>query len=164
MRSRIAGSLLLGLLDGRYELFSLGSVVVVVLGEPELSLDGIVEEYPLDSLLGHTVARYGEVPEEREEQRGVADRVVLLSVGRERDEDGPLVVGDARRRRFEDDRVAFAVLPCLRNELQDGRKLTFSSSVAAAEFSKFADILSAALSQHHLSGFEIAQLEFHHLH
>ena len=32
------------------------------------------------------------------------------------------------------------------------------------EFSKFAGILSAALSQHHLSGFEIAQLEFHHLH
>ena len=31
-------------------------------------------------------------------------------------------------------------------------------------FSKFADILSAALSQHHLLGFEIAQLEFHHLH
>ena len=31
-------------------------------------------------------------------------------------------------------------------------------------FSKFAGILSAALSQHHLSGFEIAQLEFHHLH
>ena len=30
-------------------------------------------------------------------------------------------------------------------------------------FSKFAGILSAALSQHHLSGFEIAQLEFHHL-
>ena len=40
----------------------------------------------------------------------------------------------------------------------------FSSSVATAEFSKFAGILSAALSQHHLSGFEIAQLEFHHLH
>jgi len=36
--------------------------------------------------------------------------------------------------------------------------------VATAEFSKFADILSAALSQHHLVGFEIAQLEFHHLH
>ena len=34
----------------------------------------------------------------------------------------------------------------------------------AAEFSKFAGILSAALSQHHLLGFEIAQLEFHHLH
>ena len=32
-----------------------------------------------------------------------------------------------------------------------------------AEFSKFAGILSAALSQHHLSGFGIAQLEFHHL-
>ena len=29
--------------------------------------------------------------------------------------------------------------------------------------SKFAGILSAAFSQHHLSGFEIAQLEFHHL-
>ena len=42
--------------------------------------------------------------------------------------------------------------------------LTFSSPVATAEFSKFAGILSAALSQHHLSGFEIAQLEFHHLH
>ena len=31
--------------------------------------------------------------------------------------------------------------------------------MATAEFSKFAGILSAALSQHHLSGFEIAQLE-----
>ena len=31
------------------------------------------------------------------------------------------------------------------------------------EFSKFAGILSAALSQRHLSGFEIAQLEFYHL-
>ena len=39
-------------------------------------------------------------------------------------------------------------------------KLTFSSPVATAEFSKFAGILSAALSQHHLSGFEITQLEF----
>ena len=45
-----------------------------------------------------------------------------------------------------------------------GMKLTFSSPVATAEFSKFAGILSAALSQHHLSGFEIAQLEFRHLH
>jgi len=35
--------------------------------------------------------------------------------------------------------------------------------VATAEFSKFAGILSAALSQHHLSGFEIAPLECHHL-
>ena len=39
-------------------------------------------------------------------------------------------------------------------------KLTFSSSVVIAEFFKFADILSAALSQHHLLGFEIAQLKF----
>ena len=43
-------------------------------------------------------------------------------------------------------------------------KLTFSSPVATVEFSKFAGILSTALSQHHLSGFEITQLEFHHLH
>ena len=33
--------------------------------------------------------------------------------------------------------------------------------MATAEFSKFAGILRAALSQHHLLGFEIAQLEFH---
>ena len=39
--------------------------------------------------------------------------------------------------------------------------LTFLSIV---EFSKFAGIMSAALSQHHLLGFEISQLEFHHLH
>ena len=43
-------------------------------------------------------------------------------------------------------------------------KLTFSSPVATAEFSKFAGLSSAALSQHHLLGLEIAQLEFHHLH
>ena len=43
-------------------------------------------------------------------------------------------------------------------------KLTFSNPVATAEFSKCVGILSAAFSQHHLSGFEIAQLEFHHLH
>jgi len=43
-------------------------------------------------------------------------------------------------------------------------KLTFSSPVATAEFSKFVGILSAALSQHHLSGFGITQLEFYHLH
>ena len=42
--------------------------------------------------------------------------------------------------------------------------MTFSSPVATAEFSKFAGILSEALSQHPLLGFEIAQLEFHHLH
>ena len=33
--------------------------------------------------------------------------------------------------------------------------------MATAEFSKFASILSVALSQHHLLGFEIAQLEFY---
>ena len=33
--------------------------------------------------------------------------------------------------------------------------------MTTAEFSKFAGILSVALSQHHLLGFEIAQLEFH---
>ena len=39
-------------------------------------------------------------------------------------------------------------------------KLTLCSPVATAEFSKFAHILSAVLSQHHFLGFEIAQLEF----
>ena len=43
-------------------------------------------------------------------------------------------------------------------------KVTFSSPVNTAEFSRFAGILSAVLSQHHLLGFEIAQWEFHHLH
>ena len=37
-------------------------------------------------------------------------------------------------------------------------KLTFSSPVATAEFFKFAGTLSATFSQHHLLGFEIAQL------
>ena len=37
------------------------------------------------------------------------------------------------------------------------------SNLATDEFSKFADVLSAALSQHHLLGFEIVQLKFHHL-
>ena len=36
-------------------------------------------------------------------------------------------------------------------------KLTFSSPVASAEFSKCAGILSVTLQQHHLLGFEIAQ-------
>ena len=43
-------------------------------------------------------------------------------------------------------------------------KLTFSSPMATGEFSKYAGILSAVLSQHHLSRFEIAPLEFRHLH
>ena len=45
-----------------------------------------------------------------------------------------------------------------------GMKSDVSSPVVAAEFSKVAGILSAVLSQHHLSGFEIAQLEFRYLH
>ena len=45
-----------------------------------------------------------------------------------------------------------------------GMKTDLFQSVATAELSEFAGILSAALSQHHLLGFEIAQLEFHHLH
>ena len=43
-------------------------------------------------------------------------------------------------------------------------KLTFSSPMATAAFSNFAGILRAALSQHHLLGFQIAQLEFYYLH
>ena len=43
-------------------------------------------------------------------------------------------------------------------------KLTFASPVATTEFSRFAGILSAAISQHHLLWFEIAQVEFHYLH
>ena len=38
-------------------------------------------------------------------------------------------------------------------------KLTFFSPVATAELSKFSAMLSATLQQHHLLGFEIAQLE-----
>ena len=45
-----------------------------------------------------------------------------------------------------------------------GMKTDLSGPVATAEFSKFDGILNAALSQHRLPGFEIAQLEFHHLH
>ena len=41
-----------------------------------------------------------------------------------------------------------------------GIKTELPSPVATVEFSKFAGILNAALSQHHLLGFEITQLEF----
>ena len=47
---------------------------------------------------------------------------------------------------------------------ETGMKTDLSSRVATSEFSKFAGILSAAFSQHHLFGFGIAELEFHHLH
>ena len=43
-------------------------------------------------------------------------------------------------------------------------KTELSSSVATAEFSKFAGISSAAISQHQYLGFEIAQLEFNDHH
>ena len=52
------------------------------------------------------------------------------------------------------------VLPFFEIEM----KTDLFQSLATAEFSKFAGILSVALSQHQLSGFEIVQLEFHHLH
>jgi len=42
-------------------------------------------------------------------------------------------------------------------------KTEFSSPVATALFSKFAGILSAVLSHHHLLEYEVAQLEFIHL-
>ena len=42
-----------------------------------------------------------------------------------------------------------------------GMKTDYPSPVATAAFSKFAGILSAALSHHYLLGFEIAHLECH---
>ena len=55
-------------------------------------------------------------------------------------------------------------LPFFGNGMKLKLKFQHQSLWKTAEFSKFAGILNAALSQHHLSGFEIAQLEFHHLH
>jgi len=45
-----------------------------------------------------------------------------------------------------------------------GMKTDLFHPVVTPEFSKFAGILSEALSKHHLLRFEIAQLEFLHLH
>ena len=53
-------------------------------------------------------------------------------------------------------RILSILLHCLSLELE--WKLTFSSPVATAEFPKLAGILSAALSQHHLSGFSFLKL------
>ena len=61
----------------------------------------------------------------------------------------------------------FLELSCFFDDPVDFGNLISGSSAfspATAEFSKFTGILSVALSQHHLLGFEIAQLEFHHLH
>ena len=57
--------------------------------------------------------------------------------------------------------VVWLSLHCLSLGLE--WKLTFSIPADTAEFPKLAGISSAAFSQHHISGFEIAQLEFHHL-
>ena len=51
-------------------------------------------------------------------------------------------------------------LPFLRIEM----KIDLFQSCGHCWVSQIAGILSAALSQHHLLGLEIAQLEFHHLH
>ena len=51
---------------------------------------------------------------------------------------------------------------CLSLELNEN--LNDLWPVTTAEYSKFAGLLSVAVTQHHLLGFEIAQLEFHHLH
>ena len=53
---------------------------------------------------------------------------------------------------------------CLKSHSYCGKLLLTNYSMTLPEFSKFAGILSAALSQHHLLRFEIAHLEFHHLH
>ena len=45
-----------------------------------------------------------------------------------------------------------------------GMKIDLFWSLATTAFSRFAGILSAALLQHHLLEYEIAQLEFHQLH
>ena len=52
---------------------------------------------------------------------------------------------------------AFLELFCFFDDPADVGNLISGSSA----FSKLAGILSAALSQHHLLGFEIAQLKFH---
>ena len=48
--------------------------------------------------------------------------------------------------------------------LRGWKKTDLSSPVATAEFSIFAGILNAALSQHHFLGYEMAHLDLHHLH
>ena len=48
--------------------------------------------------------------------------------------------------------------------LWDWNETDLSQSCGHCWVFQFADILNAPLSQHYLLGFEIAQLEFHHLH
>ena len=78
-------------------------------------------------------------------------------------EDPGSIPGSARSPGEENDNPTPVFLP---GEFHGQRSLESYSSwghkEATAGFSKFAGILSAALSQHHLLEFGIAQLEFHH--
>ena len=61
----------------------------------------------------------------------------------------------------------FLELTCFFDDPADVWNLISGSSAfskTSLNIWKFAGILSAVLSQHHLLGIEIAQLEFHHLH
>ena len=62
--------------------------------------------------------------------------------------------GVAKSRTWLSDWIDWLSILCHCLSLELEWKLTFSSPVATAEFSIFAGILSAALSQHHLLGFE----------
>ena len=73
-----------------------------------------------------------------------------------------------QRKRCRDPRCSPRGNPACRGTFGGRRKAVRDrlalQGVATAAFSKFAGILSAELTQHYLSGFEIAQLDFHHLH
>ena len=71
-----------------------------------------------------------------------------------------LVLSVSCRRDSEAPDVAFQKIEMCMESLPDTALYLLKS--VPPEFSKFAGILSAALSQHHLSGFEIAPLDFHH--
>ena len=90
---------------------------------------------------------------------------------------GSSVHGSFQARVLERGAIAFSMLVCEMSAIVRsfehslalpffgiGMKTDFSSPVATAGFSKCAGILSAALSQHHLLGFEISQLQSQHLH
>ena len=55
-------------------------------------------------------------------------------------------------------------LTSLLRNLHVGQEAALRTGHGTTNGSKFAGIFSAALSQHCLLGFEIGQLEFHHLH
>ena len=58
----------------------------------------------------------------------------------------------------------FSFKPTFSLSFFTSRGFLVHSSMAIAGFSKFAGVLTTARSQHHRLGFEIAQLEFYHLH